>query len=91
MQETSNIRFKSSDCNESEFQKYYHRYTRYGPEKSCPVSCKKEKLCNLVTSNSKDIASKSIECKEIESMVDQSYQITTKKVGLKIDIQVFSL
>ena len=67
-------------CSTSEFEKYYKRYTRYGPGHNCDINCKKEKLCNLVTSNSKDIPSKSIECKEIERIIDQLEEAKNKKV-----------
>ena len=53
---------------------------RYAPQEKCEIACKKEKLCNLVTSNSKDITPKSIECKEIERIVDQYHETKNKKV-----------
>ena len=68
------------DCNGNEFQKYYRRYVRYGPQKKCDITCRKQILCNLVTSNSKDITPKSIECKEVEHIVDQAFETKNKKV-----------
>ena len=71
-QDTEAISNSSSiECHSNEFQKYYRRYVRYAPQEKCEIACKKEMLCNLVTSNSKDITPKSIECKEIEQIVDQ--------------------
>ena len=70
------------DCSANEFQKYYQRYVRYGPQQKCDGTCRKEKLCNLVTSNSKDITPKSIECKEVEQIVDQSRETKDKKVSM---------
>ena len=73
----------SNNCNDNvqnEFKKYYHRYTRYGPAVDCDITCKKAKLCNLVTSNSKDIAAKSIECKQVEHMVDEFHKVKVVEV-----------
>ena len=75
----SSVEIISDECGISEFEKYYHRYTRYGPGHNCDVTCKKEKLCNLVTSNSKDIPAKSIECKEVEKIIDEIEEDKTKK------------
>ena len=55
-----------------EFKKYYQRYTRYAKDpkhKYCDINCKKGKLCDLVTSNSKDIPTKSKECRKYENDV----------------------
>ena len=76
------IEIISDECGISEFEKYYHRYTRYGPGHNCDVTCKKEKLCNLVTSNSKDIPAKSIECKEVEQIIDEIEENKNKKVWI---------
>ena len=53
---------------------------RYAPQEKCEIACKKEMLCNLVTSNSKEITPKSTECKEIERIVDQYHETKNKKV-----------
>ena len=80
-QDTASISNSSSiECHSNEFQKYYRRYVRYAPQEKCEIACKKEMLCNLVTSNSKDITPKSIECKEIEQIVDQYHETKNKKV-----------
>ena len=71
-------------CIHGEFKKYYQRYTRYAKNhKSCDINCKKGKLCDLVTSNSKDIPTKSKECRKVEHLVDQS---ATHKVSV---IQIY--
>ena len=66
----------------NEFKKYCQRYSRFGPMHGnahmCNDSTKKKRLCQLVTGNSKDIPTKSIECRKIESLVDGDRQI--KKV-----------
>ena len=73
-------------CIHGEFKKYYQRYTRYAKDpkhKYCDINCKKGKLCDLVTSNSKDIPTKSKECRKVEHLVDKS---VTHKVSL---IQIY--
>ena len=73
-------------CIHGEFKKYYQRYTRYAQDpkhKYCDINCKKGKLCDLVTSNSKDIPTKSKECRKVEHLVDQS---VTHKVSV---IQIY--
>ena len=57
---------------------------RYAPQDKCDITCKKQKLCNLVTSNSKDVTPKSIECKEVERIVEQSLEAKNTKVRLDI-------
>ena len=72
-------------CIYGEFKKYYQRYTRYAKDprhKYCDINCKKGKLCDLVTSNSKDIPTKSKECRKVEHLVDQS--VTHKVSGIQI-------
>ena len=71
------------ECQPNEFQRYYRRYVRYAPQKKCDINCRKQKLCAVVTSNSKDITPKSIECKEVERIIDQSRSTKSKKVRLK--------
>ena len=52
--------------NTTEFQNFWHRIYRYGPasQQTCNQSCKKQRLCDLLTSESQLISTPQV-CKNL--------------------------